>query len=48
MDDLVKPGQTNLRPKPEDCGVKIKDLTASWTEVRFYESDEPRTSACYL
>ena len=33
MDDIVKPGASNLRPKPEDCGVKIENLTAAWTEV---------------
>ena len=33
MDDIVRPGATNLRPKPEDCGVKIENLTAAWTEV---------------
>jgi len=32
MDDIVKPGASNLRPKPEDCGVKIENLTAAWTE----------------
>ena len=31
----MKPGATNLRPKAEDCGVKIEGLTASWTEVFF-------------
>ena len=33
MDDIVRPGATNLRPKPEDCGVKIENLTAAWTGV---------------
>eukprot|EP00794_Sanderia_malayensis_P020176 gene20176-22151_t len=34
MEDIVKPGggASNLRPKPADCGVKIENLSASWTK----------------
>eukprot|EP00795_Rhopilema_esculentum_P002810 gene2810-1037_t len=32
MEDLKKPGSSNLRPKPADCRVDVENLTASWTE----------------
>ena len=39
LDEMQSEGliTSNLRPKPEDCGIDAKNVTAYWNQVHFVQ-----------